>query len=31
MNVVQFDDFCDSLADLFCDSIRAQTKPVKPQ
>lgn len=31
MNAAQFDEFCDSLADLFCDSIDAQTKSVKTQ
>lgn len=31
MNAAQFDELCDSLADLFCDSIGAQTKSVKPR
>lgn len=31
MNAAQFDELCDSLADLFCDSIGAQTKSFKPQ
>lgn len=31
MNAAQFDELCDSLEDLFCDSIGAQTKSVKPQ
>lgn len=31
MNAAQFDELCDSLADLLCDSIDAQTKSVKPQ
>lgn len=31
MNASQFDELCDALADLFCDSIGAQTKSVKPQ
>lgn len=31
MNAAQFDELCESLADLFCDSIGAQTKLVKPE
>lgn len=31
MNAARFDELCDSLADLFYDSIDAQTKSVTPQ